>query len=165
MLSSSSSVKSFLLQIKTLRSQLDSILNPTSTVDAINTQNKTQDSCTFYRYIRPINELTGEKNANQGVTLKITLDYITRVINFSYAICNHKKGEPNFSKVVGRQLVETRPSYTIPMWSNPGRLTNSDVTAFLISAIHNKKVMIPKQDRHNILDQFDRGLFNFYIQS
>jgi hypothetical protein len=163
MLSSSSSVKTFLLQIKTLRSQLDSFLNPTS-ADTITAQDKTQDSCTFYRYIRPINDLTGESNSNQGVTFKITLDYIKRVINFSYAICNHKKGEPNFSKVVGRQIVETRPTYTIPMWSNPGRLSNADITTFLISAIHNKKVMIPKQDSHNILDQFDRSLFNFYIQ-
>lgn len=137
--------------------------NTTSEKKKSKKQYSTENSPTLYRYIRPIDEYTGDIASQQGVTLKLALDYKARVVNFSYAICNHKKGEPSFSKKEGQRIAASKPVYTVPLWNKPGRLEDADITSFVLSAIANKKVAIPDGDRKNIIDQYERSESNFWL--
>ena len=123
----------------------------------------TEHSPTLFRYIRPIDEYTGDIDSQKGVTLKLSLDYKARVVNFSYSICNHKKGEPSFSKKEGQRLATEHPVYTIPLWKKPGRLSDTDITNFVLSAIANKQVDVPVGDRKNILGQYEASEANFWL--
>ena len=123
----------------------------------------TDHSPTLYRYIRPIDNYTGDIDSQKGVTLKLSLDYKARVVNFSYSICNHKKGEPSFSKKEGQRIAAEHPIYTVPLWKKPGRLSDTDITNFVLSAIANKNVEVPVGDRKNILEQYSASEANFWL--
>ncbi len=122
----------------------------------------TENSPTLYRYIRPT-DCYGEIDSQKGVTLKLALDYKNRVVNFSYAICNHKKGEPSFSKKEGQRIVATKPVFSVPLWDKPGRLEDNDITSFVLSAVASKTVDIPPGDRKNLLEQFENSNANFSL--
>jgi hypothetical protein len=164
-------LKALLSEIQSLRQQIEGVQSfqtaqagfaPVYPQTAKKVLSNTE-SPTFYRYVRPVDDYTGEVSSQEGVTLKINLDYATRTLNFSYAICNHGKGEPSFSKQEGRQHADNRQTYTIKLWEEAGSLDDCDVTAFVIGAIYNKRVAIPVGDRHRILDQFERSLANFWV--
>lgn len=126
-------------------------------------QYSTEHSPTLFRYIRPIDGFTGDIDSQKGVTLKLALDYKTRVVNFSYAICNHKKGEPSFSKKEGQRIAASKQNYSVPLWKNPGRLEDADITSFVLSAIANKTIDIPVGDRKNIIEQYEQSEANFWL--
>lgn len=151
-------------EIRTLRQALKSIGSLVNTsvakFKAVDT-----DAPTFYRYIRPVDILTGEIDSQSGVTLKIVLDYQHRRLNFQYSICNHNCGEPSFSKKIGKQLAEERPVYAIPLWDEPGPLLNDDLTSFIVNAINNRKVKVPYGERKHIVDQFNRSPSNFFLST
>lgn len=161
-------LKSLLSEIRTLRHQMESVVKTTGAT-VIRPQKKdqktysTENSPTFYRYIRPVDEYTDEISSQEGVTLKITLDYVNRVLRFSYSICNHGRGEPSFSKSEGRKIADGRKMFEIPLWNEPGRLEDIDVTSFIVSAILKERVKIPVGDRKRILDQFERSESNFWF--
>ena len=127
-------------------------------------QYSTELSPTLFRYIRPIDGYTGDIDSQKGVTLKLNLDYKKRVVNFSYAICNHKNGEPSFSKKDGQRIASEKPVYTVPLWDVPGRLEDADITSFVLSAVANKKVNIPAGDRKNLIDQYEQSDANFWLE-
>ena len=107
----------------------------------------------FFRYIRPYEPGTGEIDSQRGTTLFIQLDYPSRTIRFSYAICNHDKGEPSFSKLVGRTMSRHRQTYDIPMWASKGPLMGTDITEYIIAYISSNDV-IPRTDVHLIEDHY-----------
>lgn len=153
-------LKAVLAELQALRTQIEGNVQvaPTATKQKFSTET----SPSFYRYIRPTDEY-GDIVSQEGVTLKIDFDYPKRVLNFSYAICNHKKGEPSFCKATGKSMVRGRKQYTIPLWNEPGSLDDTDITAYIVSAIYNKKVNLPSGDRKLIVDQFERSCSNFWI--
>lgn len=153
-------LKAVLAELQALRTQIEGNVQvaPTATKQKFSTET----SPSFYRYIRPTDEY-GDIVSQEGVTLKIDFDYPKRVLNFSYAICNHKKGEPSFCKATGKSMVRGRKQYTIPLWNEPGSLDDTDITAYIVSAIYNKKVNLPYGDRKLIVDQFERSCSNFWI--
>ena len=156
-------MKAVLAELQALRAQIEvsqgvSIPTQTQTKQALSTDT----GASFFRYIRPVDNY-GDVVSQEGVTLKIDFDYPKRMLNFSYAICNHKKGQPSFCKVTGKNMARERNQYSIPLWRKPGSLDDTDVTAFIVSAIFNKKVNIPAGDRRLIIDQFERSCSNFWI--
>lgn len=159
-------VNSILESIIANLTQLKSIIgncNGVSLKTSVNTYDvETSDNVayapTFYRYIRPINPVNGEYFSQQGVTLRINLNYKKRQITFKYAICNHGPGETSFDKKMGKMITARRKSYTIPMWENEGPLLGCDLTSFIINAIEKKEVDIPPGDRRHILTQYGASI-------
>ena len=152
---------------KTSASEAFTALYPETSVEKKTKKSKKQYSTelspTLFRYIRPIDD-TGDIDSQKGVTLKLNLDYKRRVVNFSYAICNHKNGEPSFSKKDGQRIASEKPVYTVPLWDVPGRLEDADITSFVLSAVANKKVDIPAGDRKNLIDQYEQSYATFCLE-
>lgn len=117
---------------------------------------KSKSNPVFYRYIRPFNNelFVTDVDSQRGVTLRIELDYKTRKVKFSYAICNNKNGEPSFDKSVGRNIADSRRRYQINLWEKAGPLVGSDITEFIIDAINYNEVTIPKNDRKMIMEMY-----------
>ena len=156
-------MKAVLAELQALRAQIEGTV-PAVAPTATKSAKAVDTSPSFYRYIRPTDDW-GDIVSQEGITLKIDFDYPKRLLNFSYAICNHKKGEPSFCKATGKSMTKGRKAYTLPLWKKPGSLDDTDVTAFIVSAIHNKKVNVPSGDRRLIVDQFERSCSNFWIDS
>ena len=153
-------------ELRTLRQTLQRIdvAKPKRVQEKQTKKTNVVENPTLHRYIRPIDDETGEIDSQQGVTLKIKLDYKHRKLNFRYSICNHTKGEPSFSKKAGIQLAANRPVYSIPLWQGPGHLKDNDLTAFIVNAINDGTVKVPSGDRKHIVDQFERSNFNFGLK-
>lgn len=88
------------------------------------------------RYIRPFNRSGREIDSQKGVTLKIVLDYDKRLIGVQYSICNHKDGEPSFSKAEGMQIADERIQIQLPMWPGPGKLLETDLTEYVVGGLN-----------------------------
>lgn len=148
-------------QLKTIitkgNSSNDDIKDKPKLVSDVDSENPAY-APTFYRYIRPVNPITGEYISQQGVTLRVNLNYQKRQIKFKYAICNHVAGETSFDKKMGKMITAHRKILTIPMWKNEGPLLGCDLTEFIIKAIENKEVDIPPGDRRHLLTQYNASL-------
>jgi len=104
----------------------------------------------FRRYIRPLKGC--EIDPQRGVTLLANLNYNTRTIDVQYSICNHRDGQPSFSKQLGAEIASKKKSISIPMWDKVGPLLDNDITNYIVD--HLCSGLIPLQEAHHIVDMF-----------
>lgn len=126
------------------------------------------NSVELTRYIRPLRAVgpsRREVDSQQGVTLKIELDYARRLIDVRYAICNHADGEQSFNKTIGNQLAGDRSPITLPMWDGPKKLLGTDLTEYVVTGLNNMApVGVSRSDLRRINQMFLKSaprLFNY----
>lgn len=141
-------------EIVDLMIQMNKLLDRVDRKETVHVSKKSKSNPVFYRYIRPFNDGV---DSQRGVTLRIELNYKTRKVQFSYAICNNKNGEPSFEKEVGRRIANSRKRYEIDLWKEPGPLLNSDITEFVVKSIEFGNVDIPSNDQKMILNMYQNS--------
>lgn len=113
------------------------------------------------RYIRPkmgIRFQDEEIDPQQGVTLRIELDYGRRLIYVQYAICNHSNGEPSFNKQVGIQTAGARIPVILPMWEGPAKLEGTDLTEYVVAGLNAvAPIGIPYTDLRRINKMYNKA--------